>query len=64
MCVFRDHLLHDWLQLISTCPATVNMYDNASFFRDQALMQFLVDVLSALVEFNITLEASLLKGIS
>ncbi|XP_068745412.1 DENN domain-containing protein 5B-like isoform X1 [Montipora capricornis] len=60
----RDHLLHDWFELLSTCPATTNMYDTPSFFRDSALVQFLVELLQTLVEFNITLEASLLKGIS
>ncbi|XP_073241179.1 DENN domain-containing protein 5B-like [Porites lutea] len=60
----RDHLLHDWFELLSTCPATTNMYDTPSFFRDTTLVQFLVDLLQTLMEFNITLEASLLKGIS
>lgn len=60
----RDHLLHNWFELLSTCPATTNMYDTPSFFRDSSLMQFLVELLQTLVEFNITLEASLLKGIS
>ncbi|XP_029199250.2 DENN domain-containing protein 5B-like [Acropora millepora] len=60
----RDHLLHDWFELLSTCPATTNMYDTPSFFRDSTLVQFLVELLQTLVEFNITLEASLLKGIS
>ncbi|XP_078359146.1 DENN domain-containing protein 5B-like isoform X2 [Oculina patagonica] len=60
----RDHLLHDWFELLSTCPATTNMYDTPSFFRDSGLVQFLVELLQTLVEFNITLEASLLKGIS
>lgn len=60
----RDHLLHDWFELLSMCPATTNMYDTPSFFRDTALVQFLVELLQTLKEFNITLEASLLKGIS
>lgn len=60
----RDHLLHYWFELLSTCPATTNMYDTPSFFRDSGLVQFLVELLETLVEFNITLEASLLKGIS
>lgn len=40
------------------------MYDPASFFRDTDHTQFLVDILNTLVEFNIVLEASLVKGIA
>ena len=65
MCLgARDHLLHDWLEILSLCPATTNMYDPASFFRDTDHTQFLVDILNTLVEFNIVLEASLVKGIA
>ena len=66
MIVFspRDHLLEEWFPLISVCPVTAHMYEQNSFLRDKDMVQFLVGVLRSLVEFNIVLEASLLKGIS
>ncbi|XP_028409168.1 DENN domain-containing protein 5B-like isoform X2 [Dendronephthya gigantea] len=60
----RDHLLEEWFPLISVCPVTTHMYEQNSFLRDKDMIQFLVDVLRSLVEFNIVLESSLLKGIS
>ena len=66
VCVFvlRDHLLQEWFPLISICPVTVQMYEQASFLRDKDMIQFLCGVLRALIEFTIVLESSLLKDIS
>lgn len=60
---FRDHLLQRWIRIISKTPVTVQMYEEQSFLRDPALVQFLVQILDSLKEFKIALEASLIKGV-
>lgn len=39
------------------------MYETSSFFRDGTLLNFLVDVLEALQEFDIILDKSITRGI-
>jgi len=59
----RDHLLQRWIRIISKTPVTAQMYEEQSFMRDPALVQFLVQILDSLVEFSIKLEASLIRGV-
>ena len=39
------------------------MYEEQSFLRDPALIQFVVQIIDSLKEFKIVLEASLIKGV-
>ena len=39
------------------------MYEEKSFLRDANLVQFLVQILDSLKDFNIKLEKSIIKGI-
>ncbi|XP_043112881.1 DENN domain-containing protein 5A-like, partial [Puntigrus tetrazona] len=59
----RDHLLHHWIALLAECPITAQMYEDAALLKDHSLVNSLIRVLQTLQEFNITLEASLVKGI-
>ncbi|XP_029104178.1 DENN domain-containing protein 5A isoform X2 [Scleropages formosus] len=59
----RDHLLHHWIALLSECPITVQMYEDTAMIKDRVLVNSLIRVLQTLQDFNITLEASLTKGI-
>ncbi|XP_035405984.1 DENN domain-containing protein 5A isoform X1 [Cygnus atratus] len=59
----RDHLLHHWIALLSDCPITAQMYEDIALIKDHTLVNSLIRVLQTLQEFNITLEASLVKGI-
>uniref|UniRef100_A0A8C7U5E2 DENN/MADD domain containing 5A n=1 Tax=Oncorhynchus mykiss TaxID=8022 RepID=A0A8C7U5E2_ONCMY len=59
----RDHLLHHWIALLADCPITVQMYEDTALIKDRSLVNSLIRVLQTLQEFNITLEASLVKGI-
>ncbi|XP_063048947.1 DENN domain-containing protein 5A-like [Engraulis encrasicolus] len=59
----REHLLHDWIALLAGCPITAQMYDDSAMLKDHWLINSLIRVLQTLEEFNITLEASLVKGI-
>uniref|UniRef100_A0A3P8ZPC7 DENN/MADD domain containing 5A n=1 Tax=Esox lucius TaxID=8010 RepID=A0A3P8ZPC7_ESOLU len=59
----RDHLLHHWIALLADCPITVQMYEDIALIKDHSLVNSLIRVLQTLQEFNITLEASLVKGI-
>ncbi|XP_052002719.1 DENN domain-containing protein 5A-like isoform X2 [Xyrauchen texanus] len=59
----RDHLLHHWISLLAECPITAQMYEDAALLKDHSLVNSLIRVLQTLQEFNITLEASLVKGI-
>ncbi|XP_042177112.1 DENN domain-containing protein 5A isoform X1 [Oncorhynchus tshawytscha] len=59
----RDHLLHHWIALLTDCPITVQMYEDTALIKDRSLVNSLIRVLQTLQEFNITLEASLVKGI-
>ncbi|KAG9352389.1 hypothetical protein JZ751_020802 [Albula glossodonta] len=59
----RDHLLHHWIALLADCPITAQMYEETALIKDHSLVNSLIRVLQTLQEFNITLEASLVKGI-
>lgn len=59
----RDHLLHHWIALLADCPITAQMYEEAALIKDRSLVNSLIRVLQTLQEFNITLEASLVKGV-
>ncbi|XP_075283140.1 DENN domain-containing protein 5A isoform X7 [Opisthocomus hoazin] len=59
----RDHLLHHWIALLADCPVTAHMYEDTALIKDHTLVNSLIRVLQTLQEFNITLEASLVKGI-
>ncbi|XP_048828324.1 DENN domain-containing protein 5A-like isoform X1 [Brienomyrus brachyistius] len=59
----RDHLLHHWIALLADCPITAQMYEDTAMLKDHTLVNSLIRVLQTLQDFNITLEASLIKGI-
>uniref|UniRef100_A0A673CY69 DENN/MADD domain containing 5A n=1 Tax=Sphaeramia orbicularis TaxID=375764 RepID=A0A673CY69_9TELE len=59
----RDHLLHHWIALLADCPITTQMYEDIALIKDRSLVNSLIRVLQTLQEFNITLEASLVKGV-
>ncbi|XP_042561960.1 DENN domain-containing protein 5A-like [Clupea harengus] len=59
----RDHLLHHWIALLAECPITAQMYEDSAMLKDHSLVNSLIRVLQTLQEFNITLEASLVKGV-
>uniref|UniRef100_A0A7N8WWY4 DENN/MADD domain containing 5A n=1 Tax=Mastacembelus armatus TaxID=205130 RepID=A0A7N8WWY4_9TELE len=59
----RDHLLHHWIALLADCPITAQMYEDTALIKDRSLVNSLIRVLQTLQEFNITLEASLVKGV-
>uniref|UniRef100_A0A8C9ZKF1 DENN domain containing 5A n=1 Tax=Sander lucioperca TaxID=283035 RepID=A0A8C9ZKF1_SANLU len=59
----RDHLLHHWIALLADCPITAQMYEDIALMKDRSLVNSLIRVLQTLQEFNITLEASLVKGV-
>ncbi|ELU14295.1 hypothetical protein CAPTEDRAFT_228570 [Capitella teleta] len=60
----RERYLQRWLRILSKIPITSNMYEEQSFLRDPALSQFVTEILGSLKDFNIVLEASLIKGIT
>ncbi|XP_045888322.1 DENN domain-containing protein 5A isoform X3 [Micropterus dolomieu] len=59
----RDHLLHHWIALLADCPITAQMYEDIALIKDRSLVNSLIRVLQTLQDFNITLEASLVKGV-
>uniref|UniRef100_A0A8C2XD79 DENN domain containing 5A n=1 Tax=Cyclopterus lumpus TaxID=8103 RepID=A0A8C2XD79_CYCLU len=59
----RDHLLHHWIALLADCPITTQMFEDVALLKDRSLVNSLIRVLQTLQEFNITLEASLVKGV-
>lgn len=64
VCVsLRDHLLHHWIALLADCPITAQMYEDSALIKGRSLVNSLIRVLQTLQEFNITLEASLVKGV-
>lgn len=64
VCVsLRDHLLHHWIALLADCPITAQMYEDTALIKDRSLVNSLIRVLQTLQEFNIILEASLVKGV-
>ena len=40
------------------------MYEEQSFLRDPTLLQFVIQVLESLKDFDIVLEASLVRGVN
>ncbi|KAK2158757.1 hypothetical protein LSH36_164g02051 [Paralvinella palmiformis] len=59
----RDRWLQHWIRAISKTPVTSQMYEAQSFLRDPTLVQFLIQILESLREFNFVLEASLIQGV-
>ncbi|MPC09602.1 DENN domain-containing protein 5B [Portunus trituberculatus] len=59
----RAHLLPRILLPLQRSPVTSHMYDESSFLRDPQLVRDLINVLSALNDFDIVLESSLTRGI-
>lgn len=55
--------MHHWIALLADCPITAQMYEDVALIKDHTLVNSLIRVLQTLQEFNITLEASLVKGI-
>lgn len=55
--------MHHWIALLADCPITAQMYEDIALIKDHTLVNSLIRVLQTLQEFNITLEASLVKGI-
>ena len=69
LCVYvlpvpRDRLLPRWIKIISKTRVTASMYEEQSFLRDPALLQFVIQVLESLKDFEIVLEASLIRGVN
>ncbi|XP_076681665.1 DENN domain containing pinstripe isoform X2 [Andrena cerasifolii] len=60
----REQLLHSMLRPMSDARSTADMYEENSFLRSSALLNFLVHILEPLSEFHIVLEKSLTHGIS
>ncbi|TKS91010.1 DENN domain-containing protein 5B [Collichthys lucidus] len=59
----RDRLLPQWLPLLVECPVILRMYEDTALLRDRTTVNALIGVLETLLDFPITLEASLVKGI-
>lgn len=59
----RDQLLALWLPLLADCPLTARTYEESALLRDRAAVQSFSRILHTIYGFNITLEASLIKGI-
>ncbi|RXM30165.1 DENN domain-containing protein 5B [Acipenser ruthenus] len=60
----RDHLLPQWIPLLVECPLITRMYEECALLRDHLTVNPLIRVLQTIHEFNITLESSLVKGIT
>ncbi|MGH0150611.1 UNVERIFIED_CONTAM: hypothetical protein FKN15_019619 [Acipenser sinensis] len=60
----RDHLLPQWIPLLVECPLITRMYEECALLRDHLTVNPLIRVLQTVHEFNITLESSLVKGIT
>lgn len=63
-CICRDRLLPRWIKIISKTRVTTSMYEEQSFLRDPSLLQFVIQVLESLKDFEIVLEASLVRGVN
>uniref|UniRef100_A0A4W3GF02 DENN/MADD domain containing 5B n=1 Tax=Callorhinchus milii TaxID=7868 RepID=A0A4W3GF02_CALMI len=59
----REFPYSQWFPLLSECPVTSRMYEEGALLRDHMMVNSVIRVLQTLQEFNITLEASLVKGI-
>ncbi|KAK1167163.1 DENN domain-containing protein 5B-like isoform X3 [Acipenser oxyrinchus oxyrinchus] len=60
----RDHLLPQWIPLLVECPLITRMYEEYALLRDHLTVNSVIRVLQTVHEFNITLESSLVKGIT
>ncbi|KAF6033953.1 DENND5A [Bugula neritina] len=58
-----DHLLTEWLTYLSVCPITKQMYEDTAFLLDEPQIQFLVNLVSMLRSYHVTLEPSITKGL-
>ncbi|KAK3098446.1 hypothetical protein FSP39_019539 [Pinctada imbricata] len=64
VCVgVRDHVLQMLLPLMAASPVTAQMFEENSFLRNPIHTNYLVHILGTLDEFQINLEASLLRGL-
>lgn len=64
MCLaIRDHCLPQWLVLFQSTAATVQMYEESAFLRDESAVKAVAGALSSVHDFNICLEPSLTKGL-
>ncbi|XP_059154011.1 DENN domain-containing protein 5B-like isoform X2 [Physella acuta] len=64
ICVgIRKRCLHRWLPLMANTTVTAQMYEENSFLRNPININFVMHILDSLTEFDIPLEASLLRGI-
>ncbi|XP_067950634.1 DENN domain-containing protein 5B-like isoform X2 [Watersipora subatra] len=64
LCIaVRDHLLPEWLTYLHYCPITKQMYDNDAFLLDEPQVQFLVNLVSMLRSYHISLEPSITQGL-
>ncbi|KAK3766868.1 hypothetical protein RRG08_052011 [Elysia crispata] len=64
ICVgIRKRCLHRWLPLMASTAVTGQMYEENSFLRNPTHINFVMHILESLTEFDIPLEASLLRGI-
>lgn len=64
ICVgIRKRCLHRWLPLMAGTTVTAQMYEEQSFLRNPVHINFVMHILDSLSEFDIPLEASLLRGI-
>lgn len=59
----RGHHLKTWFKLLHESTVTSQMYESSSFFRDVNFLNFLIDVLEALAEFDVVLDKSITRGI-
>ncbi|XP_077371809.1 DENN domain-containing protein 5B-like isoform X2 [Festucalex cinctus] len=60
----RDRLLSQWLPLLAECPLTSRTYEDGALMRDRAAVSSLSRILHTLNEFAVTLETSLVKGVT
>ncbi|BFZ25149.1 hypothetical protein BsWGS_28188 [Bradybaena similaris] len=64
ICVgIKKRCLHRWLPLMANTTVTAQMYEENSFLRIPSHTNFVMHILDSLTEFDIPLEASLLRGI-
>ena len=59
----RDRQLSAFIEELTSCTVTQQMYDEASFLRDPELASFLVQILASLHEYDLVLERSLTRGV-
>ncbi|XP_019864258.1 PREDICTED: DENN domain-containing protein 5B [Amphimedon queenslandica] len=59
----RDHVLSDWIQIITSSSSTELMYDPVSFLRDPELISFLLDTINWTKDTSLTLEPLFAQGL-